>query len=142
MAQTDLCMCICLSKYFPLINGHWSLSSVMSTHWQVINCVYDKMAVNAGRAVAVGAGFGSKGRTLVSIWMRSRMVKSPAVDRKILKRSNAAPDATVTWQTPAPLLLFDVEGGGGERGLHCGGHPCSTGMLAGAQRDTLEATPP
>lgn len=114
----------------------------MSTHWQVINCLYDKTAVNAGRAVAVGAGFGSKGRTLVSIWMRSRMVKSPEVDCKIPNCSNAAPDATVLWQTPAPLLLFDVEGGGGGKGLHHGGHPCSTGTLAGAQMDTLEATPP
>ena len=54
-------MCICLSKYFPLINGHWSLLFVMSAHWQVINCLYDKMAVKAGLAAAVDTGFGSKG---------------------------------------------------------------------------------
>lgn len=45
IAQTDLCMCVCLSKYFPLINGSWSLSSVTSAHWRVMNGLYDKMAM-------------------------------------------------------------------------------------------------
>lgn len=35
-------------KYFPLINAYWSLSAVTSAHWQMINCLYDKMAVKAG----------------------------------------------------------------------------------------------
>lgn len=73
------------------------------------------------------------------------MVKSPKADGKIpevpcllpleepslwapAKVSNAAPDLTITGQTPAPLLPFDVEGGRGSN-LCRGGHPCSTGML-------------
>lgn len=67
-------------KYFPLINGYWSLSAVTSARWRVINCLYDKMAVKAGRAMAVGAGFGGERQTSVNIWMGREMVKSPAAD--------------------------------------------------------------
>lgn len=72
-----------LSKYFPLINGHWSLSSVTSTHWRVINCVYDKMAVKAGQAAALGAGLRSEGCTSVNIWVGKVMSKSTAAACKI-----------------------------------------------------------